>query len=183
MRQTGGLAVGAISTRSSPAVSAAANASFVARTPIWLPSASITLTCGTLIIRFILTVSLAIKFTPSWFSSASVRRDARPVFGLYDCEELVNRHDRQRRAAPQSWGDLPCFGFLVANDELIRYLLELGFAYLEAQPLVPYVKLGPYALGAKLPVDFSCVLVGPLGDRQYHGLNPREPDRGSTGAM
>lgn len=49
MRQTGGSAVGAISTRSSPAASARDNASAVDSTPSASPSASITRTRGVLI--------------------------------------------------------------------------------------------------------------------------------------
>ncbi len=53
MRHTGGLAVGDISTKSSPLSSAARNASRVDIIPAWLPSTSIKRTSGTLICSLI----------------------------------------------------------------------------------------------------------------------------------
>lgn len=53
MRQTGGLAVADISTKSNPLSSAALKASRVDTTPTWLPSASIKRTSGTVICSLI----------------------------------------------------------------------------------------------------------------------------------
>ncbi len=53
MRQTGGLAVGDISTKSNPSSSAARRASLVDTIPAWLPSTSIKRTSGTVICSLI----------------------------------------------------------------------------------------------------------------------------------
>ena len=62
MRQTGGLAVGEISTKSKPPSSAARRASRVDTIPTWLPSTSIKRTSGTLICSLILARSLSRLF-------------------------------------------------------------------------------------------------------------------------
>lgn len=53
MRQTGGLAVGEISTKSNPPSSAVRRASRVETIPAWLPSTSIKRTSGTVICSLI----------------------------------------------------------------------------------------------------------------------------------
>jgi len=73
MRQTGGFAVGEISTRSNPPSSAARSASRVDTIPAWLPSTSIKRTSGTLICSLIRARSLSRLFdalmvkSSSWF--------------------------------------------------------------------------------------------------------------------
>lgn len=59
MRQTGGFAVGDISTKSRPSSSAERRASLVDTIPAWLPSTSIKRTSGTVICSLILARSFS----------------------------------------------------------------------------------------------------------------------------
>src|SRR5215831_18613019 len=137
IRQTGGAAVGAISTRSSPASRAFWSASAIATTPSASPSAPIRRT------SFHRIWSLTRMFFLSIFHlhrqlEAPVGR--RPRGGR---NELFHQHRPGVAAVPQAHGDGARRGLLLAHDEHAGRLRELGLSDAGAELLVAIVAFDP----------------------------------------
>src|SRR5574337_778556 len=93
IRQTGGLASGATSTRSSASFWAVSRASWIGRIPSWAPSGLITLTSLIRIRSF--TRTLLLMDTPSFMLSRPGRLHGWLEFLLNRGHESIHRHDTQ----------------------------------------------------------------------------------------
>src|SRR5215831_18797632 len=110
MRQTGGFAVGAISTRSSAASRAFWSASAMPTTPRGSPSAPMRRTSFHRICSLTRIFFLSIFHLRNHFLTAL--RDGHPRGG----DELEERHRSGVRAVPQADGDGARGGLLLADD-------------------------------------------------------------------
>src|SRR5262249_36543270 len=122
IRQTGGLAVGAISTRSRAASRAFWSASAIGTTPRGSPASPMRRTsfqriCSLTRMFFLSIFHLRNQFLASF-------RDGHPCGG----GELEERHRARVRAVPQAHRDRPRGGLLLADDEHGGHLLQLGAA-------------------------------------------------------
>src|SRR5436190_24347022 len=194
MRQTGGTAVAAISTRSSPLVRAMASACGGGMMPSCVPSSSMTRTSRTLM-RSLTRVrssrrglrSNAIKpptymglrpkprlvasggpCAPRRSSRARVarlagsrqvlrRRSFRLPLGQRLLQELVDRARPEIPAAPAPHRHRALRDFPIAGYQHVRNLLELSFADLISNLLLPDVHLDPQAGGRQAAPDRSRV--------------------------
>src|SRR5258708_39814851 len=156
MRHTGGTAVAAISTRSRPFVRAMASACGGGMMPSCEPSSSMTRTSRTLM-RSLTRVrssrrglrSNAITTSPE---TPSTRRGesglglaSRRYFRLRLPHEIVDRPRAQVPAAPAPYRSGALRHFPIAGDQHVGDLLQLGFADLISNLLLPGVQLDPQA--------------------------------------
>src|SRR5262245_20754174 len=142
IRQTGGLAVGAISTRSRLASLAFWRASAIATIPSASPASPIRRTsfhriCSLTRMHFLAILHLhGLQLPPSL-------RDRRRG----ERQKLLDRERARVAAVAQADGDRPRRGFLLADDQHRRRLLKLRPADARAELLVLLVGLHPQARG------------------------------------
>src|SRR5438445_10897182 len=130
MRQTGGSAVGWISTRSSPKSPAIVSASSRDRIPTCSASAPMTRTRGTRISMFLrLAFSVAIGNSPVIYSSKFKTLLYILEFISQLVGELGDLHRPQVLARSCTHGDKAVFLLAITDHEKIRNLLQRVFAY------------------------------------------------------
>src|SRR5512145_1860872 len=137
IRQTGGCAVGAISTRSRPASFAFASASAITTMPSASPSAPISRT------SFQRICSLTRILFLSIFHLRKKLRAPRRDRGLRGRKELFDRQGARVPAVPQADGHGARRRLFLADDQHARDLGELGLADPRAELLVAIVDLHP----------------------------------------
>src|SRR4029453_2033619 len=135
MRQTGGVAVGAISTRSSPASRAFWSASAITTMPSASPSAPISRTSFQRICSLTRILFLSIFHLQNRFGLPA--RD-RPRGGR---EKIGQGHRAGVASVTQAHRDRSGRGFLLTDDQHRRHLLQLGPADAGAELLVAVVAL------------------------------------------
>src|SRR6185295_16711275 len=150
MRQTGGLAVGAISTRSSSAASALATASASVTMPSCSPSSPTSRISAALISPLIrCALSWAIAYSPS-----EKKRDRAPHAATLVTrrdllakarEQGVHGHRPQILAAAGTHGHLQSLHLLVADDQLVRQLLQAMFSNLIGNFLITQIRFDAQA--------------------------------------
>src|SRR5574337_814350 len=137
IRQTGGLASGATSTRSSASFWAVSRASWIGRIPSWAPSGLITLTSLIRIRSF--TRTLLLMDAPSFMLSRPISLHGRLEF-LFDCgDESIGRHDSQITPAALSHRDGARCHLFLSYYQGVGDLLHLSIPNLMADLLVPHV--------------------------------------------
>src|SRR5580765_1432970 len=184
MRQTGGSAVGWISTRSSPRSPAIVSASSRDRIPTCSPSAPMTRTRGTRISVFLrLAFSVAIGDSPVIYSSKFKKLLCILEFVLQLVGELGNLHRPQVLTRPCTHGDEPEFLFAIADHEKVRNLLQRVFAYFIADFLVAHIRLHAETLPDKGLRHFRGKFGLRIGDIHHHRLHRRQPRRELPGVM
>src|SRR6202158_2124920 len=137
IRQTGGSASGAIATRCSPAASACAIAAAIATMPSCSPSTPTKRISGALIsplIRCALSWAIGIlhkdkssAVPPTAHLTSAILR-ARRRLGFKAIDEGIQRPRPEIPASPAPHGHLLRLQLLVAQDPLIRQLLQAMFA-------------------------------------------------------
>src|SRR5215831_197152 len=140
IRQTGGFAVGAISTRSRAASRAFWRASAMGTTPIASPSAPINRT------SFQRICSLTRMFFLSIFHLREISDQFLPLLGdrlLRGPQELHEAHGSGVSPVAQAHGDRIRRRLLLAHDQHARRLLQLGPPDTRAELLVLVVDLDP----------------------------------------
>src|SRR5882724_13111363 len=140
IRQTGGTAVAATSTRSRLRCAASSRAR-VSGTTSWVPSTSISRTSRARICWLMRTVGVGSGLEMGHLLGLRDLGDRFLRFFEHAHRELVDRHGGQLLAASYTRSDLAIGHFTVADDEHVRDLLELGLADLVAELLVSVVEL------------------------------------------
>src|SRR5215471_6001364 len=177
IRQTGGWAVGAISTRSCPASRALTSASDMATTPSASPSAPIRRTSFHRICSLMRMFFLSIFHLRRQFTAPNGRR----LRGGRD--ERVQGHRAGVSAVAQAHGGRSRRGLLLADDEHAGRLRELGPADTRAELLVAVVTLDAQPRRAQ-PVRRGVGGVGEaVRDRKHDGLDRSDPEREVAGRV
>src|SRR5215472_8438510 len=135
IRQTGGLAVGAISTKSSAASLAFCSASAIATIPSASPDSPIKRTSFQRICSLTRMFFLSILHLRDHFLLPSL--ESPPGTG----EKVLDRHRSRVAAVPQTHRDGSGGGFLLAHDEHTGHLRELRLADTRPELLVAVVDL------------------------------------------
>src|SRR4029453_5246684 len=186
IRHTGGFAVAAISTRSRPFCRAMASACGGGMMPSCCPVSSMTRTSRTLMRSFTRVrssrrglrsnaITTSSRYEPdqpgpTCSSGPGVQRFLRrlllPNFLHRGIEELLDfpRSDVPFDAAADRHG--PLGGFPIPDHEHVGNLLQLGFAYLKANLLLPLVNVDPEAPGLKTADDLTRILRVTVRTRQ-----------------
>src|SRR5881628_1864854 len=199
--QTGGLAVGEISTRSRSFSRARSCACCRGTTPTCLPSWSMSRTSAARIMSLILdcgsaglrsnrdplrggkirdsSCCRAPEFTDKDLQSQGAGRDLPPGFS----DELIQAHGTLVPTAPLAQAHRPGRCFLLSHDEHVRDLLELRIADLGTELFVAFVDFDPESGRAHLTRDVVRVIHELLRERQNAGLDRGEPYRERAGEM
>ena len=100
-------------------------------------------------------------------------------FDLFECEfeELIHRQDAFIPIAAGTYGHTARFDLLLADDQHVGDLLELGLTDPVADLLIAVVHLDPQARSGKFLRDLLGIGVVLVGDRQQLGLHRGEPER------
>src|SRR4249919_23760 len=149
MRQTGGSAVGWISTRSMPDSSASASASSRDSTPTISPSAPITRTRGTrisLFLRLPFSVAGVLIRQSSFVFRNPVASGDRGGLVAQLCGESFRRDCAQIFAAARAHGNQAQFLLAVTDDQQVRDFLHRVLADFIADLLVPQIGGDPETL-------------------------------------
>src|SRR5688500_6384858 len=168
--QTGGLAVGAISTRSRLASRAFWRASAIATTPSGSPSSPISRTSFHRIWSLIRIDFLSIFHLRSELTA--LRLDRAPG----NSEKLFHTHGAGVTAVPQPDRDGAGRGFLLPDDEHRRDLGELRLSDPSAELFVPLVDLDAQPARSQLPLRRPRRLREAVGHREDDRLHGREPE-------
>src|SRR5689334_11682313 len=171
IRQTGGVAVGAISTRSSAASRAFWSASAIWTTPSGSPSAPIRRTSFHRICSLTRMFFLSIFHLRNHFLAALRDGHSR------GSGELEERHRPGVAAVAHADRDRARGGLLLAHDQHGGHLLQLGAADPSPELLVLVVRLDPQPLGAERGGDGARRVGEAVRDGQHDGLNGRDPER------
>src|SRR5262245_20734673 len=171
MRQTGGFAVGAISTRSSPASRASWRASDITTMPSASPSAPISRTSFQRICSLTRMFVLSIFHLRNRFGlpARDRRRGGR--------EKIGHGHGAGVASVAQAHGDRSGGGLLLAHHQHRRDFLELTPADPGAELLVLVVELDAQPAGAQGRRDLLRRLGETVRDREHDGLHGRDPER------
>src|SRR6266540_4563217 len=177
IRQTGGLAVGAISTKSRPASFAFWSASAIGTIPRGSPDSPIKRTsfhriCSLTRMLFLSILHLHGQFTP-------LLRD-RP-----SGERKKFFHGKRSRVAPvpQPDGNGAGRGFPLADHEHGGNLLNLGLADARAELLVAIVQLDAQPRAAQAAGDLARRSGEPVGDGQHGRVDRGDPEGEVPGRM
>src|ERR671919_993656 len=199
MRQTGGLASGATSTRSRSCPRAVSSACWVAMIPSCSPSALTTRTSRTRIPSLIriscaLLSGVAPRASPrrgGWRETA--RAGSRAAHGEVGragddlgrevADDPVEREGASVLAAARAQAHGALLGLAAADDEHVGHLAHLRVADLVAELLVAVVQLGAHPGGSQALVDRPRIAEELLGDRQHAGLHGRQPGREGAGVV
>src|SRR3954452_17240830 len=202
MRQTGGRASGATSTRSRSRSWAMASACSVGMTPTCSPFSSMSRTCGMRMRSLILVVSRSggrrsnLRGTGTqnwncakkWVNAGSVPQPEglKRAFARLTGDavgELRDRHRAGVAVAVLTHGHRRGLGLAVADDQHVGHLAQLAVADLAPDRLRAVVDLGADA-GRDQPVaHLRGRLVVAVGDRQHERLDRRQPDRELAGVV
>src|SRR5215470_15935354 len=171
IRQTGGVAVGAISTKSRPASRAFWRASAITTMPSASPSAPISRTSFQRICSLTRMFFLSIFHLRNRFGlpARDRRRGGR--------EKIGHGHRTGVASVAQAHGDRSGGGLLLADHQHRRDFLELAAADPRAELLVLVVDLGAQPSGAKARCDLLRRLGEAVRDREHDRLHGRDPER------
>ena len=179
IRQTGGVAVAAISTRSSPFSSAIIRAWEGGMMPSWEPSSSMTRTSFARMRSLMRTVRWSIGHLHRrpgtiFLVVHAIRRQPRDLR-----PEVPDGHGAEVTGVAVAHGDRARLHFLVPHHEHVGDLLDLGLADLVAQLLVAVVQADADAeRAAAASATSRAVFLVPLRHRDDHRLHGRQPDAG-----
>src|SRR5829696_2771729 len=190
IRQTGGTAVGEISTRSRPFCFAMVSACGGGMIPSCCPVSSMTRISRTRMrsltrTRSSLRGDLSKAITTSCDSSDFGLRQLRighPIayFGERAADEGRQRLRALVAALARPHRDGAVSALAVADDQHVRHLLQLRLADLIADLFLPIVELRTQTGGLEPFEHAAAVIEVPIGDRQDHGLDRRQPQRQGT---
>src|SRR5687768_214079 len=178
IRQTGGTAVGEISTRSSPFERAMVSACGGGMIPSCWPVSSITRISRTRMRSLVRTRSSRLGERskaiwppqPSGYRGLGYSRTRVLARDLRDrvAHELSDalRSEVPRRPAAHRHCALRCFP--IPRDKHVGDLLQLGLSDLIANLLLPIVQFDPQAGGDQPVVDAPRIVEVTVGNRQYH---------------
>src|SRR5262252_1687071 len=180
MRQTGGIAVGEISTRSSPFALAMASAWGGGMIPSCSPVSSITRISRTRMRSLTRTRS-----SRRGLLSKAIRASLRRNRNLTLARDLVvrRRDERVDRAGPLVTAAAlahrhgAVLDLAIADYQHVRNLLQLRLADLEVDLLLPLVELDAEPRRLHLVAHERRVLQMAIGDRQHDRLDRRQPQR------
>src|SRR6266540_7559752 len=177
IRQTGGLAVGAISTRSRPVSFAFWSASAIGTIPRGSPDSPIRRTSFHRICSLTRMLFLSILHLHGQFTAL-----------LRDCpsgerEKLFQGERARVSAVPQPDGNGAGRVFPLADDEHRGSLLHLGPADARAELLVAVVQLDAQARGTQAARDLARRSGEPVGDGQHGRMDRSDPEGEVPGRM
>src|SRR5262249_5132180 len=171
IRQTGGLAVGAISTRSRLASFAFSSASAIGTTPSASPNSPMRRT----------SFHRICSLTRMFFLSILHLRDDLLRFSFdrltRKSEKLFHGHRPGVAAVPQPHRNRACRHFFLSHDEHRGRLLELSLPDARAELLVALVHLDAKAGRGELRGDLARPLRKSVRDGQADRLSRRDPER------
>src|SRR6266404_7062551 len=186
MRQTGGCASAATSTRSMSRWRARSRACWIGRIPSCSPSA---LTTRTSLTRMPSLIRMSFDWmarAPSVLGAGSAgaahgegggtARDLGDELG----HDALHRHRAQVLARPSAQARGAALGLPLPHDQHVGHLADLGVADAIAQLLVAVVELGADPRGPQRREHLAAVLAVLLADRQNPRLNGRQPCRESA---
>src|SRR5689334_8316084 len=202
MRQTGGRASGATSTRSRSRSWAMESACSVGMTPTCSPFSSMRRTCGMRMRSLILVVSRSggrrsnLRGTgtqlwncaKNWVNAVQCIGDAglSRAFSRLPCDPLRELRDGHGPGVPLAMfanGDRARLGLAIPDDEHVGHLLELGVADLAPHRLGASVDLRAHGRRRQLADNALGRLVVAVGDREYERLDRRQPDGQLAGVV
>src|SRR6266851_5126471 len=171
IRQTGGWAVGAISTRSRLASFAFWRASAMATIPSASPESPIRRTsfhriCSLTRILFLSIFHLRGKLRLPCLDCAARGR-----------EKILDHHRAGVPAVPDAHGDGAGLRLLLPDHEHTGDLVHLRLADARAELLAAVVRLDPQLSGREPLRDLPRLLAEAIGHREHDGLDGRDPER------
>src|SRR5438046_4780775 len=176
--QTGGLASGAISTRSTSASSAIFSAWAIGTMPTCSPAAPIKRTSGALISMLIRCVlSVAMLYPPE---NQKLSRTPRLRLAAEAGDEVRQGHLPEIFTAAGTHGHLFRCLLFFADDQLVRQLLQAMFPNFIGYFLVPQVGFAAVAGLLQGSRDPSGVIGLPFRNIEHHHLHRRKPQRHGT---
>src|SRR3989344_5308740 len=170
IRQTGGAALGEISTRSRPASSDRRNASFMGTTPICWPSLPINLTCGALM-RPLTRTSLSVAMFLFLQNSNAVARGFPSEHGV----KRLRGHTTQILTLARAHGQGTFLRFLLAHHQQIRDTLQGMLADFKANFLVSQVGFDPPAVFYQGFFKLASIVLLLIRDGQNDRLHRGQP--------
>src|SRR3984893_18058143 len=183
IRQTGGWASAATSTRSMSRWRARSRACWIGRIPSCSPSA---LTTRTSLTRMPSLIRMSFDWmarAPSGSGAGSAGAahgegggTARDLGGELG-HDALHRHRAQVLARPSAQARGAALGLPLPHDQHVGHLAELGLADAIAQLLVAVVELGADARGPQRGEHLATVLAVLLADREHPRLHRGEPRR------
>src|SRR5262245_1018010 len=181
--QTGGVAVGAISTRSTSRSSAIRSASRTGTIPSCSPFSPTRRTSGAVISPF---SRCALASCAMWYLLACVEKLGRASRGrllpeAFDEDRQI--HLPEILTAAGAHGHLACGPLLVADDQLIGELLQAMFPDFIGNFFVPQVRFDAEAGCLERVGDLGGVVGLVLGDVEDDHLDRRQPERHRTGIV
>src|SRR5437867_1047019 len=170
IRQTGGLAVGAISTRSRLASFAFWSATAMATIPSASPESPIRRTsfhriCSLTRILFLSIFHLRGKLRLPCLDCAARGR-----------EKILDHHRAGVPPVPEAHGDGSGRRLLLPDDEHTGDLVHLRLPDSGPELLAAVVRLDPQLAGREPPRDLPRRLAEPIGDREHDRLDRRDPE-------
>src|SRR5262245_27164296 len=171
--QTGGVAVGAISTRSTSRSSAIRNASRTGTIPSCSPFSPTRRTSGAVISPF---SRCALFSCAMWYlrEPEKLGRASRGRLQPEAFDEERQIHLPEILTAAGAHGHLACRPLLVAHDQLIRELLQAMFSDFIGYFFVPQVRFDAEAGRPEVVGNLGRVVGLVLGNIQDHDLNRRQ---------